>query len=160
VLFLLGEREIKRWATLVALASMADDKPIELVIESVIRGKFCEAMAAKTGNPGEAQDLFLLGMFSMIDAIMDRPLDEVLRSVPLSSDIRDALSGKPNWYREILNIAIRYERGDWNGFADCCATLTVDEKEIPDIYLQAVAWAEDAFGQELVGGRKSVRKQT
>jgi len=123
VLYLLGEKEIKRWATLVAVTSMADDKPLELVIQSVIRGKFCESLGGKAGNPGEEHDLFLLGMFSMLDAIMDKPMVEILEDIPIAPDIRDALLGKQNWYREILNIAIRYERGDWEAFANCCANL-------------------------------------
>jgi len=155
VLFLLGEKEIKRWATLVALTSMADDKPLELVIQSVIRGKFCEGLAAKTGNPGDQHDLFLLGMFSMIDAIMDKPMAEILEAVPIAPAIKDALLGKSNWYREILNIAVRYERGDWQSFTDCCDNLIVDEKDIPDVYLNAVAWAEAAFGHTPMGARET-----
>ena len=58
---------------------------------------------------------------------------------------RDQTGASPD--REILNIAIRYERGDWESFANCCANLIVEEKEIPDVYLSAVAWAEEAFGR-------------
>ena len=71
---LLGAREFKQWASLVVMASMGSDKPDELVIQALIRGRFCESLAPMLGMKQRAQELFLMGMFSVIDAILDRPL--------------------------------------------------------------------------------------
>jgi len=87
-LALLGENNFKKWIFLIALAGMGEDKPVELVISSIIRAKFCEALSDKVGLSDQSQDLFLLGMFSMIDAIIDRPMPDILAELPISDDIK------------------------------------------------------------------------
>jgi EAL and modified HD-GYP domain-containing signal transduction protein len=77
-LLLLGEREIRKWMTLVTLATLGEDKPEEVVTQSILRAKFCESLAPFAGLFRRSGDLFLMGMFSMIDAILDRPLSEIL----------------------------------------------------------------------------------
>ncbi|MBI4714628.1 MAG: HDOD domain-containing protein, partial [Nitrospirae bacterium] len=73
-LALIGEKEVKKWTSLVALASMGDDKPSELIVGAIVRARFCEAMAHRAGMADRSQELFLMGMFSMLDALLDRPL--------------------------------------------------------------------------------------
>lgn len=151
-LMLLGEKEIRKWATLIALATMADNKPLELVVHAIIRANICEALAEKAGKPDQAQDLFLMGMFSLIDAIMDRPLDDVLRDMPIASGLKDALLGKANWHRNILDLVLSHEQADWKAFSECCATLGMAEEEFPQIYLEAIKWAQGSFSNEALGG--------
>ena len=108
---LLGPREFKQWASLLVMASMGSDKPDELVIQALIRGRFCESLAPILGLKQRSQELFLLGMFSAIDAILDRPLEEILKDLPLTDDIKDALSGKPNRLRGVLTMPWRTRKG-------------------------------------------------
>ena len=151
-LMLLGEKEIRKWATLVALATMADNKPLELVVHAIIRAGICEALAEKAGKADQGQDLFLMGMFSLIDAIMDRPIDDVLKDMPIASEVKDALLGKANWHRKVLETVLSYEQADWNGFSECCADLNLEEKEFPQLYLEAIKWAQGSFSNEALGG--------
>jgi len=150
-LMLLGEKEIRKWATLIALATMADNKPLELVVNAIIRASICEALADKAGKPNQAQDLFLMGMFSLIDAIMDRPIEEILRDMPIASELKDALLGKDNWHRKVLNVVLSHEQADWKEFSECCATLGLIEDEFPHIYLEAIKWARGSFSNEALG---------
>ncbi len=150
-LMLLGEKEIRKWATLIALATMADNKPVELVVHAIIRANICEALAAKAGKPDQAQDLFLMGMFSLIDAIMDRPLDDILRDVPIAPGLKDALLGKTNWHRKILDVVLNHEKADWKAFSECCAELNIAEDEFPKIYIDAIKWAQGSFSNEALG---------
>jgi EAL and modified HD-GYP domain-containing signal transduction protein len=92
-LALLGERNIKKWISLIALSSMGEDKPMELAASSLIRAQFCESLAPKMGMRDREHDLFLMGLFSMIDAIIDRPMAEILDELSISEDIKVALSG-------------------------------------------------------------------
>ena len=112
-LVLLGEREIKNWISLVALAGMGDDKPEELAVQSIIRAKFCQVLAPYAGLAQKAEDLFLLGLLSMIDAFLDRPLEEVLREIPIDDEIKKALLGLASPLGKVYQFVRAYEKGDW-----------------------------------------------
>jgi EAL and modified HD-GYP domain-containing signal transduction protein len=142
---LLGAREFKQWASLLVMASMGSDKPDELVVQALIRGRFCESLAPMLGMKQRSQELFLLGMFSVIDAILDRPLEEILKDLPLSDEIKDALSGKPNLLRAVFDYALAYEKGDWDGLSAKADALGLDESGIPAVYLAAMHWAKRSF---------------
>jgi EAL and modified HD-GYP domain-containing signal transduction protein len=146
-MMLLGMREFKQWASLVVMASMGSDKPDELVIHALIRGRFCESIAPMLGMKQRSQELFLLGMFSLIDAILDRPLVEILRDLPLCDEIKDALSGKPNRLRAVFDYALAYEKGDWEGLSAKADALGLDESGVPAAYLASVRWAHRSFGE-------------
>ncbi len=152
---LLGTREFKQWASLVVMASMGSDKPDELVVHALIRGRFCESLAPMLGMKHRSQELFLLGMFSVIDAILDRPLEEILKDLPLADEIKDALSGKPNRLRAVFDYVLAYEKGDWDRVSELAVALGLsDESGVPAIYLHAVHWAQKSFG-EVSAGREA-----
>ena len=140
-LVLLGELEIKRWATLVAMAYMGADKPTELILTALTRGRFCEFVAPQINQQQQSQNLFLMGMFSVLDAVMDQPLQDILAEMPISHDVKDALLGKEGQFKNCLDMAICYEKGDWPGFSRIADTLGAEEQMIPDAYLNAVDWA-------------------
>lgn len=145
-LMLLGEREIKKWVTLIAVASMSEDKPMELVMHAVVRAGFCEALAGISHASDKKSDMFLMGLFSLIDAMMDRPLAELLKEMPINPEVKSALVGETNTYRDIFEIAIRYEKGDWVGFSERCSRQRVAEDEVPAAYMRAIAWAREGLG--------------
>lgn len=132
----LGEGEIRRWATLLALAGI-DDKPDALITTSLIRARMCEMIAALDSDRGK-DSAFIVGLFSTLDAIMDLPLEEVLSSLPLSADITDALLRRTGPFAHVLDITLSHERGDWDSL----------EREgeiggvISTIYLEALEWSE------------------
>ena len=144
---LLGPRQFKQWASLLVMASMGSDKPDELVVRALIRGRFCESLAPILGMKQQSQELFLLGMFSAIDAILGRPLEEILKDLPLSDEIKDALCGKPNRLRAVFDYALAYEKGDWDSLSAKADALGLDETGIPAVYLSAVHWAKRSFGE-------------
>ncbi|MEJ2344107.1 MAG: HDOD domain-containing protein [Gammaproteobacteria bacterium] len=130
----LGERAVRNWASLVALAAI-DDKPPELISTSLVRGRMCEllARAAQREEPGAA---FIAGMFSVLDAIMDAPLPELLDELPLAGPIREALLSHRGPFGDILENTVAYDRGEWDQVG--CAGL--DPGEIGVAYVQAVEW--------------------
>jgi len=144
---LLGAREFKQWASLLVMASLGSDKPDELVIQALIRGRFCESLAPMLGMRQSSQELFLVGMFSVIDAILGRPMREILQDLPLSDEIRDALSGKSSRLRAVFDYAMAYEKGDWKGLSAMAEALGLDESGIPALCLKAVNWANSSFGE-------------
>ena len=142
---LIGEREIKKWAALIVLASMSSDKPAELVFEAAIRARLCESLAPLGGAGGQAEDLFLMGMFSVIDAILDQPLEVALKEISLRDEIKAALLGQPGPPRELFDCALAYHRGDWGDFLTLAARLGIADAAVPQHYQGALAWAQRAF---------------
>jgi c-di-GMP-related signal transduction protein len=138
----LGEREFKKWASLVVLVGMASDKPLELVLDAIIRARMCERIAQRSGPPEFSQGLFLLGLFSLLDAILERPLADCLQDVALAPEIKAALLGEPNHHRSILDAVIAYEGGDWEAIARQARQAHVPEQELAAIYWEVVAWAQ------------------
>lgn len=144
-LFLLGSKEIKKWVSVVSLSVMGYDKPQELLMVSLIRARFCETMAGKIGQQGRASDFFITGLFSVIDALIDRPMQEILADFPISDDIKQALLGGENVLSEVLSLAVFYEKGCWEQTAVCSRKLSFNEAELPDIFLSSVSWGNLSF---------------
>ena len=144
-LALLGEEELKKWASLIAMAAMGADKPPELVVSVIVRAVFCESLAPRIGMMNQSNDLFLLGMMSLIDAVLDRPLPEILEKMPISHEVKEALLGVENRFRDVYETVIAYEAADWRSFAEKARKLNLDEETVPDLYLKSVEWAKNTF---------------
>lgn len=144
-LLLVGEREIKKWVALISMASMSKDKPEELVVEAAVRARFCETLAPLAGLAHRAADLFLIGLFSLIDAILDQPLPVALQEIPLADDVRSALLEKEGSLGGLYECALAYMGGDWQKLSGQAARLGIDEAKTPQLYRAALEWAERSF---------------
>ncbi|HXL04943.1 MAG: HDOD domain-containing protein [Firmicutes bacterium] len=142
-ILLLGQREIKRWISALALMSVADRKPDALVTIPVFRGRFAELLAPAAGLGDKSSELFLVGLFSMLDALLDRNMDDALAYLPLSSDITDALLGKPGPLYDMLQLVKFYENADWDKVSQYATKLGLDESVMPDAYIEAAEWVSD-----------------
>ena len=148
---LLGEREIRRWASLVVLTFIGADKPSEVSITSLIRAKFCESLAINTVFAGKAPELFMTGMFSMLDVLVGRPMEEVLDAINVSKEIRVALTTGDNLHGDLLKLVYAYERAAWQDVDSWAGRLDLDIAKIPPDYGQSVQWAETVFGLGMSG---------
>ncbi|MCX5734763.1 MAG: HDOD domain-containing protein [candidate division NC10 bacterium] len=144
-LSLLGEREVKRWASLLGLACLGANKPAELVVEAALRARFCEGMAAAAGLAHYTEELFLLGLFSLIDAILDRPLESLLQELPIPSMVKATLLGEASPLKDVYDCVLAYVAGDWESLSTQMDKLQLDEEEVPRRYREAVAWAQQAL---------------
>jgi len=140
-LSLLGERELRKWIAVVSVGVMADGKPGELMIVPLVRGRFCELLAPLAGLRNQSSDLFLLGLLSVMDAILDQPLNVILAELPVRQEIKEALLAHKGSYHDLLDIAIAHERADWEKIASLGAVHEIKEGQIPDLYASAVGWA-------------------
>jgi c-di-GMP-related signal transduction protein len=144
-LTLLGEREIRRWASLVILCGLGEDKPSELLTTSLVRANLCEALASQAALEDKGPELFLMGLFSLVDVLVGRPMDQIVQSMPLAPDIKKALCGAENRYSELLKLVLDYERGDLEQFLQDASNLSIDEGTVTDLYLGAIEKAEEAL---------------
>ena len=141
-LTMLGLRQIKMWVSLIFL-SRIEDKPRELLVTAMVRAKMSELLAGML-KYRDADAGFTVGLFSVLDALLDMPLEEILASLPLSQDINDALLKREGRFGAILKIIIAYEKGDWNEIA----RLQVPKEKVVLAYLESIDWAT-SVGLEL-----------
>jgi EAL and modified HD-GYP domain-containing signal transduction protein len=144
-LVLLGEDEARKLISLIALTTMGKDKPEELAVLAAIRARFCESLAPLAGLAHRAQDLFLIGMFSLIDAIIDQALPDVLPTLPLADDVKAALLGEENRLRQVYEFALAYEQGAWARVAELMAQLGLPACAPPVLYRRAVTWSRQGL---------------
>ena len=134
-LALLGVQNLRRWATLTVLASI-DGKPPELTVTALVRARFCERAGEKLPGPRPGE-LFTLGLFSVIDALMDAPMEDVLAMIPFPADMRDALTQRKGEKGVLLECVTALEGGDF----DLAQKLV---RGAGDLYVEALMWANDA----------------
>lgn len=133
-LMLLGVQNVRRWATLTVLGSI-DSKPSELTVAALVRARFCELGAATLGI--DAAKLFTVGLFSLLDAMLDTPLEQALAELPFPADVRDALLSHSGTMGAMLDAVASMERGY---FGDAVTLLP----GAAELYVQALSWANDA----------------
>jgi c-di-GMP-related signal transduction protein len=139
---LIGEKEFRRWVSIVCLVSMAEDKSPELIRTALTRAYFCEGISASTGMSAQKSDLFLMGLLSVTDAILDLPMHAVLSRLPVSADVREALSsGSSNPFCDVYGMLLSYERADWKKLSCLSSKLGCPEEGIAECYLSATSRA-------------------
>jgi EAL and modified HD-GYP domain-containing signal transduction protein len=143
-LLLLGRDTVRRWASLWTLAGLADagrGGQAELITMSIIRARCCELL-----DPQGSDDGFLLGMCSLLDAILGQPLDALVGLLPLTEETRRALIGEKNARRLLLDCVIAYERAEWDECWRLAQQADVDLTILPAAYREALAWTRGLDG--------------
>lgn len=136
-LFFLGLKAITTWVTLMLLAQI-DDKPRELLATAMVRAKMCEQLAEALAQD-KPDTFFLVGLLSVLDAVLDRPLSEVLQALPLADELAQALLTHTGRVGTTLHCVLAYERGNWAAVHDLGCTQDV----LVAAYLEALAWATE-----------------
>ncbi len=136
---LVGEEDLRKWLSLVMMSYMAEDKPDELVRLAVIRGQFCEIIGEKLQGRA-ARDLYhTVGMFSLLDALLDRPMEELLGELNFSDEIKDALTGNSKgMLYQCLYLVKAYEMGSWERVSHAASVLGIDTEQLPDMFVTAL----------------------
>ncbi|MCX7780266.1 MAG: HDOD domain-containing protein [Negativicutes bacterium] len=142
-LALLGKREIIKWLSLLTARTIAADKPNELITASLVKARFGELLAREIGLQNRDSDIFLLGLFSGIDALLDRPMDEIIPGLPLADDIKRALLGQHNIFYFMLQSMDAYAAGNWKAYEEYAAHFSADKSLMPRLYLTALKWVHE-----------------
>jgi c-di-GMP phosphodiesterase len=139
---LLGIDNVRSWTTMMILAQIGD-KPRELFVTALVRARFCQLTGH--GQDGSASELFALGLFSVIDALTDRPMATVVESLPFSREMRDALINRSGRGR-LLDCVAAMEEGEFGRARQLVSTA-------PEHYLEALAWTNETAHHLLDGDR-------
>jgi c-di-GMP-related signal transduction protein len=140
-LSMLGEREMRRWVRLVAAVGAGQDKPSDLLLSALVRGRFGELLATRV--PHGESDLFLLGLLSLIDAMLEMPMAEVLGKIPLDHDTKSVLLGQPSPLRPVYQLMLAHESGEWEAAARLGKQLHLEPEALAGYYWQAQQWARE-----------------
>ena len=143
-LLLLGRDTVRRWASLWGLASLSQQAHSELVATATIRARSCEVLAGTLRDGDDlAPQAFLVGLCSLLDAILERSMTDVLEGFPIAGEAKAALLGEDNRLRTLLDCAIAYERGQWQRAVDCATRLRLDPARLPGAYEDALKWSRE-----------------
>lgn len=144
-LTMLGEREIRRWVQLVAALGAGQTKSSELVLSALARARFCDLLSPKVAHGGS--DLFLMGLMSLMDAILEMPMSEVLDKVPLDKAIKSVILGGPSHLRTVFRLMLAQESGEWPAVSELARLLHVSKDQVADAYWLAMEWARQVSGK-------------
>jgi len=137
---ILGQKEVKRWATAAISIQLAEDKPNEITKLSLIRARFAENLA-KVFNVGVfSPSLFMMGLFSLLDIILERPMAEAAKEVALDEAVRAALVDKSGDFYYILEFIYAYEHANWDAIAIMMVKHNLELEEVTKAFVDSLVW--------------------
>ena len=143
-LAILGEREVRRWVRLVATLGAGQNKSSELVLSALVRARFCELLSSRIAHV--RSDLFLMGLLSLMDAMLEVPMERILETVPVDHETRGVLLGTQSHLRPLYQLMLAQESGEWQASSELAHRLSFTDSEVAETYWEAVHWAQQVSG--------------
>lgn len=145
---LVGRAEMHKWLSLLLVTSVSRGGGMndEVVHTAIRRARMCELIALDRGDKHGAEALFMVGLFSLLDAILRTPLAELLERIELAPEIRRALLLRTGPFAPTLSLVEAYERGAWDAASGEAALLGIAPQKVTDLYLSSLAWSRDQLG--------------
>ncbi len=137
----LGEREMRRWIRLAVTVGAAEQKCSELVLMGLARARFCELLSHRLRSDS---DLFLLGLLSIMDAILEVSMDALLEQLPVERETKAALLGQKSILQPLYQLMLAQESGDWSQSSALARQLKMPDEEVASTWWQALRWAQEA----------------
>jgi len=142
---MLGQKELKKWITTAITQQLCSDKPSEIMRLSLLRAKFAENLAGVFELGVFTSELFLLGLFSVVDLILGKPMSEALELLKVSQNINNALISNEGPYVDILNFIKLYECGDWQEISRIMLLNNISLDRVYAAYTASLEWYRDLF---------------
>jgi c-di-GMP-related signal transduction protein len=138
---ILGEREMRRWIRLVVAVGAAEQTCSELVLMGLTRARFCEMLSDRVQSNG---DLFLMGLLSMMDAILEVSMEVLLEQIPVERETKAVLLGQKSTLQPLLQLMLAHESGNWAKSSELAKQLKLSDEEVATHWWQALQWAQEA----------------
>lgn len=138
---ILGEREMRRWIRLVVTVGAAEQTCSELVLMGLTRARFCEMLSNRVQSSG---DLFLMGLLSMMDAILEVSMDVLLEQIPVERETKAVLLGQKSTLLPLYQLMLAHESGNWAKSSELSKQLKLSDEEVATHWWQALQWAQEA----------------
>lgn len=141
---LVGLKQLQKWGAMMCVVTLAADQPQELASAALARARFSEQLSGVMGQAGHELDLFLTGLLSLMDAMVGRPLAEVLSSMTISDHVRTALVQGGTPLANVLTLVTAYERSDWQQVQGILDAGDLEARRVHDVYTESLRWAREA----------------
>ncbi|WDP93363.1 MAG: HDOD domain-containing protein [Desulfobacter sp.] len=142
----IGEDELRKFINVVVVSDLGNNKPNELVRLSIIRARMCESFKSVFKSKFSVEELFTLGLFSYMDALMDCPMENVLSHLSFSDKMKQALMGQDKEFSRMVDIISGFERGEWDTPIYKALAGSTIEKKLPELYADAIRMANAFYG--------------
>ncbi len=142
---MLGQRELRKWINTALAGELYADKPNEITRLSLLRAKFAENLAPTFSLSLQASELFLMGLFSVLDLAFSEPMADALKRVKVSKEIEDALVRNKGIFAPVLEFIHYYERADWQEVSRLMVLKNIDLENVYQAYIQTLQWYRDLF---------------
>lgn len=137
---LLGQKELKKWITTAVTKELCSDRPSEITRMSMIRARFAENLSKYFELEPFSAEIFLMGLFSVLDQILEKPMKECLEMVKISTDIRQALLEHKGRIYPVLEFILYYEDAEWADVSRIMLLNKMRKNQAYDAYLEALDW--------------------
>ena len=142
---MLGQKELKKWINTAVTNELCADRPSEITRLSLLRAKFAENLAPAFEMALHSSELFLMGLFSVLDLILDKPMSEALEMVVVSKEIREALIDQKGNFAPVLDFVKQYENANWQEVSRQMLLMNIEMDKISDAYISSLKWYRDLF---------------
>ena len=137
---MLGQKELKKWINTAVVGEISSDQPNEITRLTLLRARFAEDIAGFFGLKMQSEELFLMGLFSMLDVILDKPMSEALEMIHVSNDIKSALISKEGKFAPVYEFILAYEQADWSEVSRVMLLKEIDADKVYQSYLDTLNW--------------------
>lgn len=137
---MLGQRELKRWINTAVANELYADKPSEVTRLSLLRARFAENLAPMFNLRAQSSELFLMGLFSVLDVILEKTMEEALQIVQVSKEIKEALISNEGKFGPVLDFMSNYENANWQEVSRQMVLLDLSMDSVYQAYMGALQW--------------------
>lgn len=137
---ILGQKAVRQWASIALSVELAEDRPSEIIRLSLLRAKFAEQLAPCFELGVFQSELFITGLFSLLDVMLEKPMESALEEVSVNERIREVLLNKSGDFAPLMSLVNAYERGDWDKATILMIQNNIDMEQVRDAYLNALNW--------------------
>ena len=141
----IGLNELERWVNVLMLQDISSNKPSELIRLSLVRSKFGELIATSSSFSNRRNEISLMFLFSVLDAMLDQTMKEALEGVSVSDDIKEVLINQEGPLKPMCEIVHSYEQGNWEEMNRVSKEIKLDKGKIFICYLEAIKWASETM---------------
>jgi len=136
----IGEKEVRRWLSIFLSSRLSADRPSELMVSACLRAKTCENLVKVLNRNELASTVFFMGILSFMDAMLGKPLNEILEELPVVDEIKESLLQGKGELRPFMNVVLALEQHDETTIASMAQQLQVPVSTLSQCYLDAMAW--------------------
>lgn len=140
---MLGQRELKKWINTAVVNALYADKPNEITRLSLLRAKFAENLASAFDLAVKKDELFLMGLFSVLDVILEKPMEEALDMIKVSKEIKDALVHDKGILAPVFDFMVPYETANWSEVSRQMILKDIEESVVSKAYMDSLKWYRD-----------------